>query len=585
MPTRFDRFVLFSLTIFLCSIGGQVRAADVAAPLFEKDIQPILKNHCFACHGTDTPKAGLDLRTRAGMLKGGKSGPALKPGSIKESLIWLNVATDKMPADKGKLSDAEKDLLRVWIVSGAPGEGVDALKNTVQGSRVINGKLVKQGPAAIAKKIDEAIEARLKSEKQSPAAQADDAEFLRRAYVELNGRIPAADRVVAFLDDRDPEKRAKLIDSLLAAPEYGRYFGGLMAAKITVEEPNLRPNLEKWLAEGFNGSRGWDVIVRDLINANGNGPETSFVMSNADNKVPQPEKLAGAMARLFLGQQLQCAECHNHPFTDWKQTDFWAMAAFFSRTMVKKAPGGVADSETPLAKANVKKGSEPVGAVIAISATAGKAAGTIVKAKFLQGEEPKLDDKGPYRPALANWVTAADNPFFAEAAVNRIWAHFFGRGLVNPIDDMSPENPATHPEVLHALADEFRASGYDQKHLIRCICMTQAYQRTSRGAKKSDDPLFAHMAAQVMLPEALYDSLTLATGLKEIDIAAYISSGGRGGQPSKGASRAKFIRFFNTRELDAATTEFTHGIPQALGLLNSSVFNKPTPLVQQLVKD
>ena len=567
----------------LLLIGGSTPAAE-SAPTLEKEIEPILKAHCYACHGIDMPKAGLDLRTRAGMLKGGKNGPALNPGSIKDSLIWINISTDKMPADKSKLSDAQKDTIRAWIIAGAPAEGVAAIKSSATGPRDTSAARTKQGADRIASLIDAAIEARLKNEKQTAANLADDAEFLRRAYLDITGRIPAADKATAFLDDNSPGKRAKLIEDLLAAPEYGRYFGSLLAAKITAEEPARRVVLEKWLGEQFNAGKGWDTIVRELLTATGAGPETAFIMSNVDNNVPQPEKLAGATSRIFLGQQLQCAECHNHPFTDWKQTDFWAMAAFFSRTAMQKAPAGLGESEKPINRPGLMK--DAMGAVIPISATAGKAAGANVQAKFLQGEQPKLDDKGPFRPALAEWVASAHNPYFAEAAVNRIWAHFFGRGLVNPIDDMSPENPPSHPEVLHALADEFRASGFDIKHLIRCLTATHAYQRTSKGNTLSDDPLFGRMAVKVMLAEALYDSLTQATGLKDIEIAAYISTGGRGGQPKdKSAARSKFIRFFNTRELDASLTEFTHGIPQALGLLNSTVFNKPTPIVTQLVKD
>ena len=565
MMARSLIFPLFAPTVF------------AAAPTFENNIQPILAAHCTTCHGGDSPKAKLDLTSVEGALKGGKSGPAVKPGSLKESLIWLFVSTDKMPAKGEKLNDAERDVLRAWIVGGGASS---------KGS--VTTPTVKSGVASTAKAIDAAIDAKLAHEKVAPAGPADDAEFLRRAFLDIAGIIPTAERAAAFLDSKDPAKQAKLIDELLELPEYARAAGGLWAGLITTEEPTLKPKFEPWLTEQFHKNRPWDAVVRDLIVAEGMGPETTFVVANGENKKPVPEKLAGATARLFLGMQLQCAECHNHPFTEWKQTDFWAIAAFYSRTVsAGKAPAGIRELETgaKLSPPKGQKNAPPIsGAVIAISPTAGNAAGKPVRAKFLQGATPDLDDKGPYRPALAEWVTSASNPYFAEAAVNRLWAQFFGRGLVNPVDDLSSENAPSHPGALRALADEFRAAGFDRKHAIRCITATNAYRRTSAGKPSAAD-LYDRMPVKVITPEALYDSLLRATGAKELSLASYVPTAGRGGVKGKVEPRTSSLRFFGTRDPYADGTDYTHGIPQALGLLNGAILSQPTPFVLQLTKE
>lgn len=581
---------LICITLIALVLGAPVASAQTAAPTFEKDILPIFKSRCFECHATAQPKGGLDLKTRAGLVKGGRTGSALVPGSLKNSLLWVNLSTDKMPANEKKLTDAEKETVRAWILSGAPGEGVLATKGTQPKETAPRTPATKRGVAPLAKLIDTTIQDALTKEAAPLAPATEDAEFLRRVYLDLNGRIPTVEQARTFLDSKAPDRRAKLIEELLASPLFARQYAGLWARLITAEEPYLRNDLENWLADQFHKERGWDKIVGDLITAVGKGPDTAFIMSNVENKNPQPEKLAGSTAKLFLGIQLQCAECHNHPFTSWKQTDFWALAAFFGRTKNQaKAPlPGVAEVPPPEPKA---KGKSPVakGPEIVIPVSAGRAAGKIVKARFLQGGEPELKDDQPFRPALARWITSSDNPYFAQAAVNRVWSQLFGLGLVNPIDDLQEDNPASHPAVLQSLADEFRASGFDLKHLVRCICATDAYQRSSRrptGAKESE-PVYARMKLKVMSPEALYDSLVLATGLKEIAIQTSVAATSGTGGAKKGGketARDRFLRFFSTREIDSLPVDFTHGIPQALSLMNDPIFNRGTPRIEGIAK-
>jgi hypothetical protein len=207
----------------------------------------------------------------------------------------------------------------------------------------------------------------------------------------------------------------------------------------------------------------------------------------------------------------------------------------------------------------------------------------IVPAKFLQGIEPKMEKSEPYRPVLAKWMTAAENPFFARAMVNRMWHHFYGRGLVNPVDDMHEDNPASHPELLAALTEQFKASGFDVKYLVRAICNSQAYQRSStpNTANKDDNKLLSHAAVRVMTPEQLFDSLTQVLGNRGNADGPRGTKGG--GKKGPTGPRDQFIAFFHIDE-GANPLEYQVGIPQALRLMNSAQLNNINVTVNQAIK-
>jgi hypothetical protein len=195
-----------------------------------------------------------------------------------------------------------------------------------------------------------------------------------------------------------------------------------------------------------------------------------------------------------------------------------------------------------------------------------------VAAKFLGGPEAKVGEKDPYRPVLAKWLTSADNPYFSKAIVNRTWAHLFGRGFVNPIDDMLEENPASHPELLGALARHFGTTGeFDLKYLIKAICMSDTYQRTSRPTteNKDDKYKFSHMTMKAMSPEQLFDSLTQVTGLGKANAARPAKTGK--GAPA--GARAQFVNFFLAGADSTSPVDYEAGIPQALRLMNSNIAN------------
>jgi hypothetical protein len=435
-------------------------------------------------------------------------------------------------------------------------------------------------PAAVAAAIDRATDARLSAARVSGSPTADDGEFLRRATLDLTGRIPTLERTLAFLDDKAPNKRARLIDDLLASRDYGQHFATVWRNRLvpppvaTTKVP--RDTFTPWLAEQFNRGRGWGALVTDLLTVEGDiakAPQSAFVIANAEGFQPQAGPLAAATARLFLGVRLQCAECHDHPFAAWKQDDFWATAAFFGRlrNTSKKGPPFILTEEP-------EAGATPTTSITLPSGT-GKAAGRVVKARFLGGDEAEPRDGAPLRPAFTAWLTAPENRWFAPAFVNRTWAHFFGRGLVNPVDDFRDDNPPSHPELLKLLADEFRASDYDVKHLARCVCLSKTYQRSGRPAdgNERDAELFSHAAARALSPEAFYDSLTVLFAP---------SKGGKfaaaGAKVPKLEPREDFVRFFRAQG-DAAEDGINRGIPQFLRRLNAEMFNQGTPLVGYLV--
>jgi hypothetical protein len=454
---------------------------------------------------------------------------------------------------------------------------IDAKKKTSPvATRPIPGSGTTVDVAGLSRIIDDEINLRLKQEKIPPSEKCDDAEFLRRVYLDLTGVIPPVDRVKAFLDNKDPQKRGKLVEELLSDPNYGKQLSEIWTTLLAPPNPDARglakEGLRKWLENGFNANKPWNKMVEELITATGtiedNGATIFFVANNS------VDKMTNEVTKLFMGVQLQCAQCHNHPFTGWKQEEYWGMAAFFMKVKQDGTPKSVAKS----------------GGTITVSESVGEGKGggggkgkknnlpegaKLVPAKFLASEKPALNPNAPVRPVLARWLTSSDNPYFARAMVNRLWAQFFGRGFVNPIDDIHDDNPATHPELLAALTEQFKSNNFDIKYLARAIVMSQAYQRTSRPAKgnESDTEFFSRVYIKTMTPEQLYDSIAQVVGAPK--------GGGFGGAGAPGGGkkgfggggpRVQFINFFRVEE-GADPLEYQDGIPQALRLMNSPQLN------------
>ena len=459
----------------------------------------------------------------------------------------------------------------------------------------------------VARDIDKLLQAKLDEAKIPSSPLADDAEFLHRLYIDVTGKIPTATQAKRFLDSTDPRKREKLIDELLATPACGQNLATSWHNWMVLPNmPNLRippdsRGLQKWLADGFNSNRGWDEMVTELITFEGSTddkPEGAFYLFNGNNYArPRPNYLTGSVVRLFLGTQIHCAECHDHPFRSWEQKDFWGIAAFFSRTVDDPSPKTgpeeerghsnsgaiiheVADMKPPR-PIDVKSGDPPFvppppGAAIGIPVTSFRGVGKVIPAKFLDSTKVEAGENPPLRPILAKWVTSKDNKLFAQSFVNRLWAQYFGRGFVNPIDDFDESNPPSHPELLDLLAKEFVVSGFQPKHLVRCICNTQAYQRDSHptAENKDDKTLFSHMQLKVLKPESLYDSICVAMELPDpvlIDdsLSSTLYTGVNDPTP-----RDLFCFFFNTKDPAAEAGEYSNGIPQALVMMNAKTVSE-----------
>ena len=424
---------------------------------------------------------------------------------------------------------------------------------------------------ALAKMIDAEINRKLADAKLTPSARSTDEEFLRRAYLDITGVIPTAEKAKAFLDDKSEDKRAKLIDDLLADPHYGRRMADIWTAKLFPRDSSVRfvqkEPLYKWLEEEFNKNPGWDKFVTRLVTATGtvaDNPAVTYFLANRS-----VDKLTDTTAQHFLGIQLQCAQCHNHPFTSWKQTEYWGMAAFYGKVKADnpRNPNKGADN----AQIGVQEGRVTTKQKDFFPESA-----KTVPAKFLGGDEPKVSAADPYRPVLAKWMTAPENPFFARAMVNRTWAHLFGHGFVNPVDDMLVENEASHPELMAALAKHVGTAGaFDLKYLIKAICLSDAYQRTSKPLpdNKSDTALASHMTVKVLSPEQLFDSLGQVTGnLKDVKGAKGAAGAQKGQRPG---SRDQFVTFFLAGAESTNPLDYEAGIPQALRLMNSPIANSP----------
>jgi len=399
--------------------------------------------------------------------------------------------------------------------------------------------------------IDRHIAAAWKREKIAPPATATDAVFLRRVYLDLCGSIPTWQEAKAFLGDADPKKREKLIDRLLADPRYAQqqadkwdmvYFGRNPPGYKT----NERGRFQAWLREQFAENTPYDEWARAILLAEGNSADDGPPMFLVQYK-DKPEDATEAITQRFLGVQLQCARCHDHPFESWKQTDFFGMAAFLARLEVV----------TVGKKGQLNKfaiGEKNTGDIMftgpATDQRPGKK-GTPIKPKFLHGEqlkEPPLpkDVKDPRRfPAnkmppkphfsrkekLANWITDPGNPYFSRAVANRVWAQYMGRGLVHPVDNMSESNKPTHPELLDALAKALVERNFDLKWCIREIVSSRAYQAAAAGDVAEPQPRWYERAkVRPLSAEELAEAWRVATNYVAVD--------------SKAAEKLKAARFY-----------------------------------------
>ena len=334
------------------------------------------------------------------------------------------------------------------------------------------------------------------------AGPADDATFLRRVFLDTIGTLPTAAEARAFLNDKSPDKRARLIDRLLDRPEYSDYWTMLWSDLLRVDRDAVTPAgavaFTRWLKKQFAENRPYDEFVRALLTARGSiSDESPAALYKA---LQTPEEMSRSFSQLFFGVRIQCAQCHHHPSDRWGQEDYFALAGFFTGVQRKQLPGG---GEAIVAK----KGND----------LPHPRTGKPIPAHALGAEPADFSKHVDRRVVLADWLVASGNPLFARAAVNRLWAHYFSRGLVEPLDDMRATNPASNESLLDDLAKHFRDSNYDVKQFTRILLNSRVYQLAGRapGSKVVDEQNFSSVAPKAMPAEVLLDAISQATGVPE----------------------------------------------------------------------
>lgn len=357
-----------------------------------------------------------------------------------------------------------------------------------------------QSTRQVADKIDAILQADWEAAHVSPRPSASDSEFLRRASLDLVGTIPTAAEVRDYMASSEPDKRERLVERLLMSPRHATHLANtwrriLLPDGFPAERSGDASGMQHWLRERFADNLRYDRLVGDFITASGSSQAGPVLYYQALDV--KPEKLAASTARIFLGIQIQCAQCHDHPFDDWTQHDFWEYAAFFARVSgdTSMGTGQLMLRDVDSGEVTLPEQDQPI------------------EPAFPGKDQPAPEAISSRRLQLSIWLASENNPFLSRATVNRVWWLLFGRGLVEPVDDLSPANTPSHPEILELLSEFFVASGYDLRELFRAVALTKAYGLSSQASDDSPQgspELFAAMSIKSLTPEQIFDSLVQA---------------------------------------------------------------------------
>ena len=415
--------------------------------------------------------------------------------------------------------------------------------------------------------IDELISKQWKAIGLPPSPLCDDTTFLRRVTIDIAGRTPTPEEVVAFAKDKAEDRHEKLVERLLASEDYAYYFANKWAAVLRNRRNNSNDDAKgttlfhKWIVKSLQENVPFNKFVREILTATGEEGETPQVVWYRELR--DSSGLAEDTAQLFLGQRVQCAKCHHHPTERWSQRDYWSLTAFFART----------DVQLPNPKSNRGMPKAPKRPTVVLKFEADQIThprtGETLAPAGLGAKALMTAEEGDSRAALADWITDPKNPYFARTLVNRYWKHFMGRGLVEPEDDMRATNPPTNPELLDALAKHFIDSKYDLKALVRVICLSSTYRLSCEPNKDNaqDRQNYARFTIRRLPAEVLLDAINQVTLHKPTTPQS------RTVRLPDNQSSSYFLKAFGRPEGASACEcdrSSTHNLAQMLHLFNSS---------------
>ncbi|MFK7909894.1 MAG: DUF1549 domain-containing protein, partial [Akkermansiaceae bacterium] len=573
----------FNPIICILSILATAIPASADVPDFRKDIQPILESNCVRCHTESKVKGGLRMDTYEKIMEGGETADAIVPGDPSKSELLVRIHL--RPIDEGVMPDEgqalkpeEVALLDAWVKAGAKWpKGVTLTERKPEKPKRV--AMPKKAPAnniEAAAFLDDILRRENADTDAITTEPISDTDFLRRSTIDLIGRIPTVKEIKEYESWGDV-RREKLIKKLTAHPRFADRWTIFMADMLRIRSNVTGGNqLLAYINGSIEQEKPYDVLVRELISASGranSNPAVGYILGDD----AQPMELAASTSQIFMGVRIGCAMCHDHPFDDWERKDFYDLAAFFGKTVkiqgrrnnrsvyttegdkmtVLWPPEDKAEADErkpvkprfPFQIANSKKSphyierfrearlarekskssdnkSASLDALLdAVEPNVGKTDDPVLKEA--KEESKKLNvhadiyRSSELRNQLAQLITDPKNDYFARAFVNRVWAELIGHGFVEPLDNFSDYNELHHPTTLDFLAQEFIASGYDFKTLIRIITLSDAYRRsalppgTPITVREKSELNFAAAPIRRMLGEVLYDSIVVAGHLED----------------------------------------------------------------------
>ncbi|MEZ6122454.1 MAG: DUF1549 and DUF1553 domain-containing protein [Planctomycetaceae bacterium] len=411
--------------------------------------------------------------------------------------------------------------------------------------------------------IDTLVHAKLRKLRITPSEMCSDEQFLRRVFIDITGTMPSSEEHEKFLADTDPQKRDKVVDQLLQRKEFVDMWvmkwAELLQVRTIANRVEKKPMLRyfNWLKEKIASNTPSDVMVRELLASKGgtfSDPATNYYQTETETL-----KVAENAAQVFMGMRIQCAQCHNHPFDRWTMDDYYGFAAFFAQI-------GRKGSSDPREQIIFNSGGGEVKHLVD---------GRNMPPKFLGGEQPDLKGRDR-REVLAEWLASPDNPYFATNLANIVWAHFFGKGIIDPVDDVRVSNPPVNAELLAELGKRFTEYNYDFRRLVRDICTSRTYQLSTQvnPSNASDHRNFAHAELRRLRAEVMLDCITQIT--TTTDKFPGLPVGARAVHIADGNTSTYFLTTFGRAKRESVCScevQMEPNLSQALHLMNGDTVN------------